>query len=126
MSDNTDCRAQERLERIRRMTPSEKWQRIGELKYMLRSFFKVAVRLRNPGFTERQVHREVLLHFVGEKLVNEMIAAGVNLYLAFPPDSEIEEGQISEPFSVTFTEPPLDQERSYLPRRPEPNAQARV
>ena len=92
------------IERIRRMTVGEKLRRMCELNAMLRNFHAAAVRLRNPSATPREVRREWLLYTLGEKLVNEVTAAGHDLYCGLPEDPACEadepiivEGRKNEP-----------------------------
>jgi hypothetical protein len=79
----------ERIERIRRMTFGEKLRRVCELNEMVRIFHAAAVRLRNPEATDRDVHREWMLFRLGEKLVNELIAAGRDIYGHLPPEPDV-------------------------------------
>ena len=89
MRRKTALTEQELIEKYRRMTPSEKWLRIGELWRMTRSFHAAAVRLRNPEATERDVHREWMLFCLGEKLFNEVIASGHDIYRHLPPEPDV-------------------------------------
>jgi hypothetical protein len=93
-----------RIERVRQMTIGEKLRRMCELSAMLRSFHATAVRLRNPAATPREVHREWLRFILGEKLLEEILAAGRDPYQNVPEDWPCEadeplivEGRIHEP-----------------------------
>jgi hypothetical protein len=84
------------LERTRNRSFAEKWARIGELNYMARMCHAAAVRLANPSATARDVRRAWLLYSLGEKLVNEIEAAGHDLYRTIPDDPIIVEGRADE------------------------------
>ncbi|HEX5270298.1 MAG TPA: hypothetical protein VFW33_07425 [Gemmataceae bacterium] len=88
---------QRNFERNRNRSFAEKWVRIGEIKYMARVCHAAAVRLANPSATARDVHRAWLLFTLGEKLVNEIEAAGHDLYRAIPDEPIVVEGRADEP-----------------------------
>src|SRR5207248_2797735 len=65
-------------------TFAEKWRRIGELWAMTRSFHAAAERLRSPAASNCEVHREWLLFNVGERVLNEIVASGHDIYQGLP------------------------------------------
>jgi len=72
------------------MTVGERFRRMCELNAMLRSFHAAAVRLRNPAATPRDVRREWLLFTLGRELMDEVAAAGHDLYRGLPEDPACE------------------------------------
>jgi hypothetical protein len=96
MSDVPVWSDRRRIERCRNRLFSEKWRRIGELNYLTRICHAAAVRLANPEATEREVRRQWLLFNLGEKLLNEITAAGRDLYQGLPDDSIIVEGRTDD------------------------------
>lgn len=94
------------LERQRNRSIAEKWARLGEINYMARMCHAAAVRLANPSATARDIHRAWLLYTLGEKLVNEIEAAGHDFYRAIPDapiivDGRADERRVAEPASAT-------------------------
>ena len=87
---------QRELERDRNRTLAERLLRVTELNYMTRMCHAAAVRLANPGATARDIHRAWLLHTLGERLIDEIEAAGHDLYRGIPDDPIIVERRADE------------------------------
>ena len=85
----------------RNATMSEKWRRMGELSALIFSCRRAVIRLEHPGFTPRQVHRELLFTVAGEKCFNEMIAQGRRIGSHLPSVAEFDEDLLDEPFIVS-------------------------
>lgn len=66
--------------------------RFAELNYMTRMCHAAAVRLANPGAAARDIHRAWLLRTLGERLIDEIEAAGHDLYRGIPDDPIVVKG----------------------------------
>ncbi len=98
MNDRGPQNAADWFEKHRNKTALERLRRVDELNRMARAFHAAAVRLRDPSATDRDVRREWLRFAWGDQLLNEVIAAGHDIYRGLPDEPIIvEEGRADEP-----------------------------